>query len=95
MSTTPLDLGGYNMKEWSMIILLVGLAIVFVVFGIGMAIGIANADIAFTGEIDLGQFTGIIIGIAMTAVVLVGQQLATKATAIATKQADDAWIANP
>lgn len=85
MSTQPpLDLAGYNLKEWSLIILLAGLAFVFGVFGIGMAIAIAQGGaITLTGEIDLSQFTTIITGIAMVAVVLVSQQLTSKNNAAA------------
>ena len=95
MSTQPtIDLGGYNIKEWSLIILMIGLAIVFVVFAIGMATAISNSpEVTISGEIDLGLFTGVIIGIAMVAVVLVSQQLTAKTQAAAVKQADDAWIA--
>lgn len=87
------DLGGYNLKEWSLIILWIGLAFTFGAFGIGFAVAIANnPQISISGEIDLGQFTGVVIGIAMVAVVLVGQKLTAQSIAATTKQADDAWI---
>jgi len=93
MSTQPtIDLAGMNIKEWSLIILMIGLMIVFIVFGIGLAVAITNSPtVVISGEIDLGQFTGVIIGIAMVAVVLVSQQLTSKNMALTTKQADDAW----
>ena len=87
MSSTngnAIDLAGYNLREWSLIILLIGLAIVFVVFAIGMAYAIIQGGtISITGEIDLSQFTAVIIGIAMVAVVLVSQQLTSKTNAAA------------
>ncbi len=97
MSTTPpLDLAGLNIKEWSMIILMVSLGIVFAVFGIAMAIAITNdPQITITGEIDIGQFANIIIVIAVVATVLVSQQLTQKAIAQTIRQSDDAWAKNP
>ena len=97
MSTQPtVDLAGYNIKEWSLIILMIGLMIVFIVFGIGLAVAITNSPtVVISGEIDLGQFTGVIIGIAMVAVVLVSQQLTAKTQASATAQSDAAWSTNP
>jgi len=96
MSTEPVDLVGHNVKEWSLIILLLALAFVFVVFGIAFASAmLSNPDIIVTGTIDLGQFTGVIIGIAMVAVVLVGQQLTSKQQAAAVKATDDVWAKNP
>lgn len=78
-----IDLAGMNLKEWSLIILMVGLAFVFAVFGIGMAIAIANSvgGVTLKGDIDLSQFTAIIIGIAMVAVTLTAQQLTTRSNA--------------
>ena len=97
MSTEPkVDLGGHNIKEWSLIILLLALAFVFVVFGIsfGMAM-LSQPTIVVTGTIDLGQFTGVIIGVAMVAVVLVGQQLTSKQQADAVAATDNVWAKNP
>ena len=95
MSTEPkIDLGGMNIKEWSLIILMAGLMIVFVVFGIGLAVAITNSPtVVISGEIDLGQFTGVIIGIAMVAVVLVSQQLTAKTQAAAVANTDAVWLA--
>jgi hypothetical protein len=94
MSVEPkVDLAGHNIKEWSLIILLMALAFVFVVFGIAFASAmIANPNIIVTGTIDLGQFTGVIIGVAMVAVVLVGQQLTSKQQADAVSATDKVWL---
>jgi len=84
MSTQQLDLGGYNLKEWSLIILLFALAFVFGVVAIGLAVAISSgATIEFTGSFDLSQYQAVIIGVAMVAVVLVGQQLTSKSNATA------------
>lgn len=73
------DLGGLNLKEWSLIILLGSLGFVFGVVGIGLALAIASgAVVEFTGSFDLSQYQAVIIGVAMVAVVLVGQQLTSK-----------------
>jgi len=96
MSTEPVDLLGHNVKDWSLIILLLALAFVFVVFGVAFGFAMySNPNIIVTGTIDLGQFTGVIIGIAMVAVVLVGQQLTSKQQALAVKATDDVWTKNP
>jgi len=90
-----INLAGFNIKEWSLIILLFAIALVFIVFAIGMAVAM-NADqatITFSGTIDLGQFTGVIIGIAMVAVVLVSQQLTAKNQATAVAATDEVWLA--
>ena len=93
MSVEPIDLGGHNIKEWSLIILLMALAFVFVVFGIAFASAMySNPDIIVTGTIDLGQFTGVIIGVAMVAVLLVGQQLTSKQQADAVAATDHVWM---
>ncbi len=92
MSVNPVDLGGHNIKEWSLIILLLALAFVFVVFGIAFTSAmLANPEIIVTGTIDLGQFTGVIIGVAMVAVLLVGQQLTSKQQADAVAATDAVW----
>ena len=94
MSTV--DLGGHNVKEWSLIILLLALAFVFVVFGIAFSSAmLSNPEIIVTGTIDLGQFTGVIIGVAMVAVLLVGQQLTSKQQADAVAATDRVWAENP
>jgi len=85
MSTNPtIDLAGLNIKEWSLIILLLGLAFVFVVVAIGLAYAISSgSEIKFTGSFDLSQYQAVIIGVAMVAVVLVSQQLTAKSNAAA------------
>ena len=92
--TQKIDLGGFNLKEWSLLILLAGLVIVFIVFAIGMAAAMSSGavDVKFAGTIDLGQFTGVIIGIAIVATTLVAQQLTAKTQAKAVKDTDDAWL---
>lgn len=68
-----------SLKEWSMLILMGALSAVFIVFAIGAAVAMMNnPQITIKGEIDLGQFTVIITGIAMVAVTLIGQQLVSK-----------------
>lgn len=88
-----INLAGFNIKEWSLIILITAIALVFIVFTIGMAIAIINdpTGISFTGNIDLSQFTGVIIGIAMVATTLVAQQLTAKNQAAAVAATDEAW----
>ena len=82
MSTETL-LGNLNLKDWSMIILLASLAFVFGVVGVGLGMAIINGEsnITFTGSFDLGEYQTIITGIAMVAVVLIGQQLTSKVIA--------------
>lgn len=88
-----IDLSGYNLKEWSLIILFIGLAFVFGAFGVGFALAIINnPQIILKGEIDLGQFTGVIIGIAMVAVTLVAQQLTARMQGATLAQNDKSWI---
>ena len=87
------ELAGYSLKDWSLIILLFILGIAVAVFIAGLVLAILNnPQITITGEIDLGQFTAIIVGIAMVAVTLVGQQLISKVQASAIKQTDDTWL---
>lgn len=96
MSTEEkVSLGGYNIKDWSLIFLIGALAAVFIVFAIGAAYALVNnPEITIAGTIDLSQFTGIIIGIAMVAVVLVGQQLTAKQQATAVEATDKVWLAS-
>ena len=96
MSTDPIiDIGGHNIKEWSLIILIGGLVTVFIVFAIGMVVAVSNnPEVVIKGEIDLGQFTGVIIGIAMVAVVLVSQQLTSKQQTEAVSRTDNVWLAS-
>jgi hypothetical protein len=97
MSTTEnkIDVGGLNIKEWSLLILVGGLVFTFIIVGIAFAMAIANpaSEIVLTGSLDISQFVAVILGIAMVATVLVSQQLTAKQTAAATKQADEAWLA--
>ena len=94
MSEKEFDIGGKDLREWSFIILMFTLSVAIAIFMIGFVIAIMNEpDIEIVGSIDLSQFTGIIIGIAMVAVVLVSQQLTSKQQAAAVKATDDVWTA--
>jgi len=73
------DIAGMNLKEWAFIVLMINLTIVMVMVSISFAIAVNQGqDISITGNFDLSQFTGIMIGIATVATVLVAQQLNTK-----------------
>ena len=67
------------------------------VFVYAVAIALSNSPegVTIKGEIDLGQFTGIIIGVAMVAVTLVAQQMTARQTITTMKTTDDAWAKNP
>ena len=97
MSAPTTPLGNLSKEGWSLIILLLSIAFVFVVVGIAIILSITtgNATFVFTGEIDIGQYNAIIVGIAMVAVVLVGQQLTSKNQASAVQATDDSWKENP
>lgn len=84
---------GYTLKEWSLVILLIGLAFCFAFVGVGFVIAIANnPNITITGEIDLSQWTAVVLGIAITATVLVSQQLGNKNLIAAIRDNDRSWI---
>lgn len=94
MSEEKFDIAGKDLREWSFIILMFTLALAIGAWTVAFIIAVANEpDISITGSIDLSQFTGIIIGIAMVAVVLVSQQLTAKQQASAVKATDDVWAA--
>lgn len=86
-----------SLKEWALIILVVNLGIVMAVFVYAVAIALANSPegVTIKGEIDLGQFTGIIIGVAMVAVTLVAQQMTARQTITTMRTTDEAWKENP
>ena len=88
------DLAGKDLREWSFIILMFTLSIAIMAWVTSFVIAISNTPEAVTisGSIDLSQITGIIIGIAMVAVVLVSQQLTSKQQANAVKATDDVWL---
>jgi hypothetical protein len=87
------QIAGYSLKEWSLIILLFVLGIAVSVFVAVLVIAIMNnPNIVLKGEIDLSQFTGIVIGIAMVAVTLVGVQLGHRNTAQAIHDNDQTWL---
>jgi len=94
MSEKEFDIGGKDLREWSFIILMFTLSVAIAIFMVGFVIAIMNdPDIEIVGSIDLSQFTGIIIGIAMVAVVLVSQQLTSKQQASAVAATDAVWSA--
>ncbi|MHA2055314.1 MAG: hypothetical protein ACW99F_17175 [Candidatus Hodarchaeales archaeon] len=99
MSTpeNKIDVGGLNIKEWSLLILVGGLVFTFVIVGLAFAMAISNpeSELVLTGALDISQFVAVILGIAMVATVLVSQQLTQKAIAAATAQSDKAWSENP
>ena len=96
MSQPNVSVAGKDLREWALIILLFVLVIAISVFMIAFVIAIMNEpDIKITGQIDLGQFTGIIIGSAMVAVVLVSQQLTAKQQQSAVQATDDVWLKEP
>ena len=79
------ELLGASLKEWSLIILMISLAFTFGIVGVGFVIAMINAPedaITISGTFDLGQWQAIVIGIAITATVLVSQQLTKKDNAI-------------
>lgn len=93
MSDEQVGLGGYNLKEWSLIIMWIALGFVFAVFGTALAIAVANnPQIVISGEIDVSQFTGIVIGIALVAVTLVAQKLTAQNQASAVAATDKVWL---
>lgn len=93
--SSKLELAGYNLKEWSLIILLISLGMVFAIIGAGFVLAImANpTGITFTGAFDLSQFTAILIAVAGIAAVLVSQQLTHKQTLNAVSETDKTWLA--
>ena len=96
MSEQPkVDLGGFNIKEWSLLILVAGLVFVFIVVGYAFATAIANpeSNVVLSGTLDISQFVSIILGIAMVATVLVSQQLTSRTQAAAVRATDEVWMA--
>lgn len=93
MSQEKFNLAGKDLREWSFIILMFTLAIAIMAWVIAFVIAILNnPDITIAGSIDLSQITGIIIGIAMVAVVLVSQQLTSKQQSAAVAATDSVWM---
>jgi len=86
-------LGGQTIQDWALIILLLSIAFVFVVVGAAIILSILSgkATFTFTGEIDVGQYNAIIIGVAMVAVTLVAQQLTARQQRAAVKDTDEVW----
>lgn len=94
MSTENFNLAGKDLREWSFIILMFTLSIAIMAWVVSFVIAILNTpeNITISGSIDLSQITGIIIGIAMVAVVLVSQQLTSKQQASAVAATDEVWM---
>lgn len=91
---TVVHLGGMNIKEWSLLILIAALAIVFITWSIAFSQAIANnPNITIEGTIDVGQLTGVLIGIAAIAAVLISQKLTTQQTLAAVRSTDEVWLA--
>ena len=87
------DLAGKDLREWSFIILMFTLSIAIAAWVVSFVIAVINdPTITISGSIDLSQFTGIIIGIAMVAVTLVAQQLTSKNQANAVAATDRVWM---
>ncbi len=91
---SKVDLAGYNLKEWSLIILIfiLGIAVAVFVYSYALAVHQGSATITISGDIDVGQFVGVVIGIAMVATVLISQQLTSKNQAAAVAQTDKVWL---
>ena len=82
-----------DLKEWSLIILLFAIAFIFFVVGavIILIIQSGSYDLTLTGNIDVGDYNVIIVGIAMVAVSLVAQQLTKKQLTDTIRENDDSW----
>lgn len=82
-----------DLKEWSLIILLFAIAFIFFVVGavIILVIQSGDYDLQLTGNIDVGDYNVIIVGIAMVAVSLVAQQLTKKQITDTIKENDESW----
>ncbi len=92
MSNESFDLAGKDLKEWSFIILMFTLSLAIMAWVTAFVIAVLNEpDITIAGSIDLSQLTGIIIGIAMVAVVLVSQQLTSNNQSAAVAATDAVW----
>ena len=81
-------------KDIALVIMISAIAFVFGVVAVGLTIGMINnpQGITITGSIDLNQFVGIIIGVAVAGVAFVGQQLTAKHGAKVQQQTDQAWL---
>ena len=88
------NIAGHSAKETALIILIGSVVFVFGVVGVGIAIAIYHdpTSIKFSGTIDMGQFVGIVIGVASAAVIFVSQQLTHKQTTQTQSQADQVWL---
>ncbi len=82
-----------DLKEWSLIILLFAIAFIFVVVGAVIIIIVQSGafDLTLTGNIDVGDYNVIIVGIAMVAVTMVAQQLTKKQLTDTIKENDESW----
>ena len=82
-----------DLKEWSLIILLFAIAFIFFVVGavILLIVQSGDFDVTVSGNIDVGDYNVIIVGIAMVATVMVAQQLTKKQITDTVKENDESW----
>jgi hypothetical protein len=82
-----------DLKEWSLIILLFAIAFIFFVVGavILLIVQAGDFDVTVSGNIDVGDYNVIIVGIAMVATVMVAQQLTKKQITDTVKENDESW----
>lgn len=82
-----------DLKEWSLVILLFAIAFIFFVVGavIILIVQSGDFDVTVTGNIDVGDYNVIIVGIAMVATVMVAQQLTKKQVTDTIKENDESW----
>ncbi|TFH00763.1 MAG: hypothetical protein E4H14_19290 [Candidatus Thorarchaeota archaeon] len=94
MVEPKVNLAGYNIKEWALILLLFSLIAVFTLFAIAVAHAIisGNATITVSGDIDVGQYSAIIIAMAGIASVLIAQKLTSQSQAAAVAATDSVWM---
>lgn len=85
MSTNTSDtLGGFTVKDLSLMIVLTAIAILFIVISIGIGIAIANdpQSITISGEYDLSQWNSAFLLIVGAGISMVSGALATKHAAL-------------
>ncbi len=84
MSTTNDTLGGFTVKDISLLIVLTAIAILFIVVSLGILIAIANDPKAITiaGEFNLSEWNSAFLLIVGAGISMVSGSLATKAAAL-------------
>ena len=80
-------LAGFSVKDWSLMIVLSSIAILFVVISVGIGVAIANDPKAITigGEFNLSEWNSAFLLIVGAGISMVSGQLATKAAALSRK----------